>query len=71
MGGGQTSNYATGVVPTPVESVEEVRVSVFAQGVDFNNSTGASIQMVTKRGTGSYHGTGYGYYYATNLGAAN
>ena len=71
LGGGQTSNYATGVVPTPVESVEEVRVSVFGQGADFNNSTGANVQMVTKRGTNSYHGSGYGFYYATNVGAAN
>jgi hypothetical protein len=71
LGGGQTSNYATGVVPTPVESVEEVRVSVFGQGADFNNSTGANVQMVTKRGTNTYHGAGYGFYYATNLGAAN
>ncbi len=71
MGGTQTSGFATGVVPTPVESVEEVRVSVFGQGADFNNSTGANVQMVTKRGTNSYHGSAYGYYYATNLGAAN
>jgi hypothetical protein len=71
LGGGQTSNYATGVVPTPVESVEEVRVSVFGQGADFNNSTGASVQMVTKRGTNQFHGSGYAFYYATNLGAAN
>jgi hypothetical protein len=71
MGGTQTSGYASGVVSTPVESVEEVRVSVFAQGADFNNSSGANIQMVTKRGTNAYHGSGYGYYYATNLGAAN
>jgi hypothetical protein len=71
LGGGQTSNYATGVVPTPVESVEEVRVSVFGQGADFNNSAGANVQMVTKRGTNAYHGSGYGYYYATNVGAAN
>ncbi|HVO97934.1 MAG TPA: carboxypeptidase-like regulatory domain-containing protein [Bryobacteraceae bacterium] len=71
LGGGQTSNFATGVVPTPVESVEEVRVSVFGQGADFNNSTGANVQMVTKRGTNQYHGAGYGFYYATNVGAAN
>jgi len=71
LGGGQTSGYASGVVATPVESVEEVRVSVFGQGADFNNSTGANVQMVTKRGTNQFHGAGYGFYYATNLGAAN
>ena len=70
-GGSQTSGYASGVVPTPVESVEEVRVSVFGQGADFNNSSGAAVQMVTKRGTNQYHGSAYGFYYATNVGAAN
>jgi hypothetical protein len=70
-GGTQTSGASSGVVSTPVESVEEVRVSVFAQGADFNNSSGANVQMVTKRGTNAYHGSAYGYYYATNLGAAN
>ena len=70
-GGTQTSGYASGVVPAPVESVEEVRVSVFNQGADFNNSTGGSIQMTTKRGSNDYHGTAYMYYFATNIGAAN
>src|ERR1700690_620932 len=27
--------------------------------------------MVTKRGTNSYHGSAYGFYFATNVGAAN
>ena len=60
MGGTQTGGYASGVVPTPVESIEEVKVSVFNQGADFNNSTGGSIQMATKRGTNVYHGSAYG-----------
>jgi hypothetical protein len=71
LGGSQTGGYASGVVATPVESVEEVRVSVFGQGADFNNSAGANVQMVTKRGTSQFHGAAYGFYYATNVGAAN
>ncbi len=27
--------------------------------------------MATKRGTNTFHGSGYGYYFATNVGAAN
>ena len=27
--------------------------------------------MVTKRGTNAYHGSAYGFYFATNVGAAN
>jgi len=71
LGGTQTGGVASGVVPTPVESVEEVKVGVFGQTADFNNSIGGSVQMVTKRGTNQYHGSLYDYYYATNVGAAN
>jgi hypothetical protein len=71
LGGGQTSNFPSGVIPTPVESIEEFRVSTFNQTADFNNSIGSNVQMATKRGTNTYHGAGYFYYFATNVGAAN
>ncbi len=71
LGGTQTGGFVSGVVPTPVESIEEVKVSVFNQGADFNNSTGGSIQMATKRGANDFHGAAYMFYYATNIGAAN
>jgi len=70
-GGTQTGGSPSGVLPTPVESIEEFRVSSFNQGADFSGSIGGQIQMVTKRGTNQYHGSAYGYYFATNLGAAN
>jgi hypothetical protein len=71
FGGTQTSGVPSGVVPTPVESIEEVKVSTFGQTADFNNSSGGNIQMATKRGNNQFHGSGYGYYFATNIGAAN
>jgi hypothetical protein len=71
LGGTQTSGVPSGVVPTPVESVEEIRVSSFNQTADFNSSIGSQVQMVTKRGTTQYHGSGYWYYYGTDVGAAN
>jgi hypothetical protein len=70
-GGTQTSGAPSGVVPTPVESIEEFRVQTFSQTSDFNSSIGSNVQMVTKRGTNQYHGSIYGYYFATNIGAAN
>src|SRR4030095_7764428 len=70
-GGTQTNGNPSGVLPTPVESIEEFRVSTFNQTADFSGSIGAQVQMVTKRGTNQYHGSAYGYYYATNVGAAN
>lgn len=71
LAGSQTSSMASGVVATPIETVEEFKVSTFGQTNDFNASSGASIQMVTRRGTDQWHGSGYGYYYATNHGASN
>src|SRR5262245_37568761 len=71
LAGSQTSSMASGVVATPIETVEEFKVNTFGQTSDFNQSSGAQVQMVTRRGTDQWHGSGYGYYYATNHGAAN
>lgn len=71
LAGAQTSAMASGVVATPIETVEEFKVNTFGQTNDFNASSGAQVQMVTRRGTDQWHGSGYGYYYATNHGAAN
>src|SRR6266581_3992812 len=71
LAGSQTNGMASGVVATPIETVEEFKVNTFGQTSDFNNSSGAQVQMVTRRGTDQWHGSGYGYYYATNHGAAN
>ena len=60
---------ATGVMPTPADSVEEFKVSVAGQGADFNSSAGAQVQIVTKRGTNQWHGTAYEYYLDNNLNA--
>jgi len=59
------------VVPVPVESIEEFRVTSFNQTADFNGSAGSQAQMVTKRGTSQWHGSAYEYYFGTNIGAAN
>ncbi len=71
MGGTQQGGSPSGVIPTPTESIEEFKVSVANQTSDFNNSAGAQIQMVTKRGSNQFHGAGYMYYFDTALGAAN
>jgi hypothetical protein len=76
--GSFTSNVPTagagspsGTVPTPVESIEEFKVATAGHGADFNLSAGSQVQMVTKRGTNSFHGAGYEYYFAPNVGGAN
>ena len=59
----------TGVMPTPVESIEEFKVNVSNQTADFNGSSGAQIQLVTRRGGDSWHGAVYEYYLGSNFGA--
>ncbi len=39
------------------------------QTADFNNSAGAQVEVVTKRGTNRWHGTGYEYYLDNNFSA--
>ncbi len=64
-------SVATGVIPTPVESIEEFKMGTSNQTADFANSAGSQVQMVTKRGTNQLHGSLYEYYFASNVGAAN
>jgi hypothetical protein len=59
----------TGVMPTPVESIEEFKVNVANQTADFNGSAGAQVQMVTRRGGSSWHGAVYEYYLGSNFSA--
>jgi hypothetical protein len=63
INGGQPS----GVMPTPIDSVEEFKVSTTNQTADFNNSSGMQVSIVTKRGTNAWHGTGYEYYWDNNF----
>jgi hypothetical protein len=70
--GSFASNGApSGVMPTGVESIEEFKVATSGMTADFNGSSGSQVQMVTKRGTNSLHGSAYEYYFASNVGAAN
>src|SRR5205814_9451886 len=64
LGGG-----STGVMPTPADSVEEFKVNTANQTADFNSSSGAQVQVVTKRGTNTWHGSGYEYYFDNNFNA--
>src|SRR6266478_5814879 len=65
----QIGGSPTGVMPTPLDSVEEFKVNTANQTADFNSSAGAEVQVVTKRGTNSWHGTGYEYYFDNHLNA--
>lgn len=67
--GGITGAGASGVMPTPIDSVEEFKSNTANQTADFDNSSGAQIQIVTRRGTDKWHATAYEYYLDNNLNA--
>jgi hypothetical protein len=58
---GNTGGTPSGVMPTPIETIEEFKVGTAGQTADFNGSAGGQVQMVTKRGTNQYHGAVYDY----------
>jgi hypothetical protein len=71
-GGGYNTGFVAtprAAIPTPVESLEEFRVQTNNAGTDFTRSSGAEVQMVTIRGTNSWHGAGYWYHQNDELNA--
>jgi hypothetical protein len=71
-GGGYNTGFVAtprAVIPTPVESLEEFRVATNNSGADFTRSAGAEVQMVTKRGTNTWHGSGYWYHQNDEMNA--
>jgi hypothetical protein len=71
MHSGENAAAPSGVIPAPVESVEEFKVGVANQTADFNGGAGGQVQMVTKKGTNSFHGAAYEYYLDNNFAGAN
>jgi len=61
----------SGVIPAPVESIEEFKVGVSNQTADFNGGAGGQVQMATRKGTTAFHGAVYDYYLDDNFAGAN
>src|SRR5579864_8242081 len=59
------------VIPMPVSSIQEFKVSTSNQTADFNGGAGSQVQLVTKSGTNVFHGGVYDYYLDNNFGGAN
>jgi hypothetical protein len=66
---GNAGGGPSGVLPTPIDSIEEFKVGTTQQTADFNSSAGAQVSMVTRRGRDSWHGTAYEYYLDNNWNA--
>ena len=71
IGASSSGGTPSGVIPTPIESVEEIKIGSSNQTADFNGASGSQVQMVTKRGTNQFHGALYEFYFGNDVGAAN
>ena len=58
------------VLPVPIESVQEFRVSTSNYGADQGRSAGAQVALVTKGGTNLFHGAAYEFN-RSGIGEAN
>ena len=69
ISGASTGGTPSGVIPTPLETIEEFKVATAGQTADFNGSGGGQVQMATKRGTSQFHGSAYEYFLSTFFSA--
>ena len=56
-------------IPTPVESIQEFRVSTTNQTASFTGASGSLTMLVTKRGGNQFHGSAYEYLQNSDLDA--
>src|SRR6266851_4165886 len=57
------------VMQLPLEAVQEFQISTQRFSAENGRSEGAAINMITKQGTNSYHGSVFGYFRDTKLNA--
>jgi hypothetical protein len=58
-----------GVLPIPLDSVQEFRVTVAGEGPNLGRSSGGQVALVTKSGTNQVHGSLYEYNRNTDFAA--
>jgi Carboxypeptidase regulatory-like domain len=58
-----------GAIPTPVESIQEFRVSTSNHTASFSGASGSETILVTKRGSNEFHGSGYWFLQNSDLNA--
>lgn len=57
------------MIPVPVDSVEEFRVSVTNPNASFARGAGGQVTLVGRRGSNEFHGAGYWYHQGDNFNA--
>lgn len=60
-------NGGHGVIPMPMESVQEFTVNTNNMTADFSAASGGEVIVSTKRGSEQWHGSGYDFYQAGAL----
>jgi hypothetical protein len=55
------------VMQLPAEAIEEYKISTQRFSAENGRSEGAAINIITKRGTNTYHGSGFALFRDTNL----
>src|SRR5271169_735755 len=67
----QSNGFAfSGALRSTLDSVEEFRVTTSNSNADAGRSSGAQVQLITKSGTNSFHGSAYEFN-RSNIGEAN
>ncbi len=56
-------------IPTPVESIQEFRVSTSNHTASFSGASGSETVLVTKRGSNDFHGSAYEFLQNSDLNA--
>ncbi len=59
--GANVNSGFNSVLPVPLDSVQEFRVTVGGQGVDQGRSSGGQVVLITKSGSNQLHGSLYEY----------
>ena len=67
----QSAGAFTSVLPVPLDSVQEFRVTVGGQGASMGRSSGGQVSLVTKSGSNQYHGSAYEFHRNTVTSANN
>src|SRR5205085_2090855 len=68
--GSTTNSGFNAVLPIPLDSVQEFRVTVAGEGPNQGRSSGGQVMLITKSGTNNLHGSLYEYHRDT-VTAAN
>src|SRR6516165_4235574 len=69
--GTQVNAGFNAVLPIPLDSVQEFRVTVGGAGANEGRSSGGQVALVTKSGTNQFHGSAYEYNRNTIFSANN